>query len=95
MRKTPRDIKRYAASGSAVVADFYGERMIQTGSGSVGKKALGYTNEEFGFGLPLATNFEKIIEGFLDSENLKLVQAYFMGRSNTKGPFMVVAEVNI
>jgi len=95
VRKTLQDIKGNAAPGSAVIADFYGDRMIQAGSGYVGRKALGYTNEEFGFGLPFATNFENTLKGFLDSENLKLGQTYFMGRSNTKGPFMVVAEVHI
>jgi methyltransferase (TIGR00027 family) len=95
VRKTLRDIKENAAPGSAVVADFYGERIIKAGTGSVGKKVLGYTNEEFGFGLPFATNFENILECFLNSENLKLAQTYFMGSSNTKGPFMVVAEVKV
>jgi len=95
VRKTLQDIKRNAVPGSAVVADFYGNRMIQAGSGAVGRKFLGYTNEEFGFGLPFATNFENILKGFLDSENLKMAQAYFMGSSNTKGPFMVVAEISV
>ena len=95
VRKTLQDIKENAAPGSAVVADFYGERMIRSGSGFVGRKALAYTNEEFGFGLPFSTNFENILKAFLDSEGLKLAQTYFMGRASKKGPFMVVAEVDL
>ena len=95
VRKTLQDIRGNAAPGSAVVADFYGERMIQAGSGSAGRKALGYTNEEFAFGLPFATNFENTLKGFVDSEDLKLAQTFFMGRSSTKGPFMAVAEVDV
>ncbi len=95
VRKTLQGIRGNAAPESAVVADFYGERMIKAGSGSVGRKALGYTNEGFGFGLPFVPNFENILKDFLDSEGLKLAQTYFMGTSSTKGPFMVVAEVDI
>ncbi len=95
VRKTLREIKVNAAQGSTIVADFYGDRFIQLGSGKAGKKALKYTNEGFGFGLPFETNFENALKDFVSSENLKLGQTYFMGSSGKKGPFMVVSEAGI
>lgn len=95
VRKTLQDIRTQAAPGSVVVADFYGERMIRAGKSAAGKKALEYTNEGFGFGLPFATDYENALEEFLDSEGLKLIQPYFMGRTSAKGPFMVVAEFGV
>jgi len=93
VRKTIQDIRGHAVPGSVVVADFYGERMIRVGSGSVGRKALEYTNEGLGFGLPFATDFEDSLKDFLDSEGMKQGESYFMGRSSAKGPFMVVVEL--
>lgn len=95
VRKTLQDIRGHSATGSVVVADLYGERMIRVGSGSVGKKALAYTNEGFGFGLPFATHFEESLRDFLDSEEVKQGASYFMGRSSSKGPFMVVVELGV
>jgi methyltransferase (TIGR00027 family) len=95
VRKTLQDIRGHAAPGSVVVADFYGERMIRVGSSSVGRKALEYTNETFGFGLPFATDFEDTMKAFLESEGMQAGQAYFMGKSSRKGPFMVVVELGI
>jgi methyltransferase (TIGR00027 family) len=93
VRKTLQDIRGHTAAGSVVVADFYGERMIRAGSGSVGRKALEYSNEGFGFGLPFATDFKDSLRDFLDSEGVKQGESYFMGRSSSKGPFMVVVEL--
>jgi methyltransferase (TIGR00027 family) len=95
VRRTLRDIRGHAAAGSVVVADFYGERMIRAGSGSVGRKALQYTNEGFGFGLPFATDFENSLRTFLESEGIKEGESYFMGRSSSKGPYMVVVELGV
>ena len=95
VRKTLRDIREHAAPGSVVVADFYGERMIRIGSGSVGSKVLGYTNEGLSFGLPFATDFEDSLRSFLDSEELKQGELYFMGKNSSKGPFMVVVELGV
>ena len=94
VRKMLQDIRGHSASGSVVVADFYGERMLNLGKGSLGK-TLEYTNEGFGFGFPFATDFEETLQDFLDSENLKQGESYFMGRSSAKGPFMVVAEIRV
>jgi methyltransferase (TIGR00027 family) len=95
VRKTLQDIRGHAAPGSVVVADFYGERIIRVGSGSVGRKTLEYTNEGFGFGLPFATHFEDSLRDFIESEDLKQGESYFMGKRSSKGPFMVIVELGV
>jgi methyltransferase (TIGR00027 family) len=95
VRKTLQDIRGHAAPGSVVVADFYGERMIRVGSSSIGKKALEYTNEGLGFGLPLAIDFEDSLRDFIESEDLRLGESHFMGKGSSKGPFMVVVELGV
>ena len=95
VRKMLREIRTNTISGSAIVVDFYGDRLIQIGLGKTGKKTLDYTNEGFEFGLPFQTNFKDSLNSFVTSENLKLGETHFMGYSDKKGPFMVVSEVHI
>jgi methyltransferase (TIGR00027 family) len=95
VRRTLRDIREHAASGSVVVADFYAERFIRMGSGSLAKKTLAYTDETLGFGLPLATDYERNLQRFVSGEGLTVGETIFMGRSGKKGPFMVVAELRV
>jgi hypothetical protein len=54
-----------------------------------------FTDEGLGFGLPFATDFEETLEDFITSEGMKQGESYLMGRSNPKGPFMVVAELRM
>lgn len=42
-----------------------------------------------------ATDFEKVLQGFVDSEDMKQGESYFMRRNSVKGPFMVVAEPRV
>jgi methyltransferase (TIGR00027 family) len=93
VRKTLQDIRGNAAPGSVVVADIYGDRMIRLGTSTAGKKALEYTNEGLGFGLPFATNFEDSLRNFLEGEKLQQGELLFMGKNSPKGPFMVVVEI--
>lgn len=93
VRKTLRGVREHAAPGSVVVADVYGERMLRLARGKAARKTLEYTDEGFDFGLSFATDWEKTLRDFLDSESLTLGESYFMGRANAKGPFMVVAEI--
>jgi methyltransferase (TIGR00027 family) len=93
VRKTLQDIKGHAAPGSVVLADFYAERFIRIGTGKLGSKVMGYTNEGLGFGLPFVTDFEDTLKDFITSDGLKQGESYFMGRVSAKGPFMVVAEL--
>lgn len=95
VRRTLRDVRKHAAPGSLVVADFYAERFIRMGSGSLTKKMLEYTDEALGFGLPFATDFEKVLQRFLESEEMKPGETFFFGSAGKKGPFMVVAEFGV
>ena len=93
--RTLRDVRKHAAPGSLVVADFYAERFIRMGSGSLTKKMLEYTDEALGFGLPFATDFEQVLQRFLESEEMKPGETFFFGSAGKKGPFMVVAEFGV
>lgn len=95
VRKTLRDVREHAAPGSVVVADFYAERSIRMGSGSVVKKTLEYTDETLGFGLPFETDHEQALQRFVNSEGLTVGETTFLGSSGKKGPFMVVAELRV
>ena len=95
VRKTLRDVREHAAPGSVVVADFYAERSIRMGSGSVVKKKLEYTDETLGFGLPFEADHEQTLQHFVNSEGLTVGETTFLGSSGKKGPFMVVAELRV
>lgn len=95
VRKTLRDVREHAPPGSVVVADFYAERFIRMGSGSVAKKTLEYTDETLGFGLSLATDYEQSLQGFVGGEGMSVGETFFLGSSGKKGPFMVVAELGV
>lgn len=92
VRKTLRSVRRRAVPGSVLVADLYAERFVRLGRGRLVGKALDYTGEGFGFGLPLETDWERTLRDFLDSEDLALAESRFLGRAHAKGPFVVVAE---
>lgn len=92
VRKTLRGVRGRAAPGSVVVADFYAERFVRWGRAKVVGRMLDYTGEGFGFGLPLATDWEGTLRRFLDRAGLTLGESRFLGRAHAKGPFAVVAE---
>ncbi|MCP5036005.1 MAG: class I SAM-dependent methyltransferase [Rhodobacteraceae bacterium] len=94
VRKTIREVRDYAPAGSILLADFYADRFIDISKPKAVQKTLDYTNERLGFGLPLATGYEQVLRDFVESENMSLGEAHFMGSSNDNGPFMVVAELN-
>ena len=95
VRRTLRDVREHAAPESVIVADFYAERFIRMGSGFLAKKTLEYTDETFGFGLPLATDYEQNLQRFVSNEGLTVGETFFMGSSSKKGPFTVVAELGV
>ena len=88
------DICRYAGPGSVVVADVYGERMLQRVSPRA-RKVLEYTDEALGFALPFATDAAPVLRDFLESEGMTQGESYFMGEADEKGPFMVVVEFGV
>lgn len=92
VRRTLRGVRRRAAPGSVVVADFYAERFVRWGRGKIVAKTLDCTGEGFGFGLPLATDWEGTLRRFLDGADLAPGESRFLGRAHAGGPFAVVAE---
>jgi methyltransferase (TIGR00027 family) len=83
VRKT---LKEHAASGSVLIVDFYDKRLIAL-------KGVKATNEGFTFGLDFSTHHENILQAFIESENVKLGDFYFMGHKTKKGVLGVVAEI--
>jgi len=95
VRATLQEIRKNAAAGSVIVADFYAKRFVEELGRGAKSKALDYTKEGLSFGLAFATDYEKTVEAFLVSEEMKRKETNFMGHNNAKGPFMVVAEFSV
>ena len=93
MRRALRDMKQHAAPGSVIVADVYGERLTAVGKSGAAKKALELTNEALGFSLPFDQDHEARLRALVESEQLQVGETNFMGTSDKRGPFMVVAEL--
>ena len=94
VRSMLRAIRAHAAPGSVVVADLYGERMLQRISPRA-RKMLEYTNEGLGFALPFAADAEQVLRGFLESEGMTQGETCFMGTVHEEGPFMVVVKFGV
>lgn len=93
VRRTLRDVRDRAAPGSVIVADVYAKRFVDIGKKGAAKKSLDFTDEGFGFGLPFESDHEATLSAFVESEGLTLGEAFFMGTTHDKGPFVVVAEI--
>ena len=93
VRKTMQDVQHQAHKGSVLLADIYADRMINIGKSAGTSKVLEYTNEGLGFGLDFSVSYEEKLAEFIESESLSVGESFFMGRSNEKGPFMVVVEM--
>jgi hypothetical protein len=90
-----QDVRNCAPAGSVLLADIYADRLVNIGKMTAVKKTLDYTDEGFGFSLPLATNYEQVFADFIQSESMSVGETFFMGRTGAKGPFMVVAEIRL
>jgi len=98
VRNTLKEIKEHAAPGSTIVADLYAKSFV-TGEYAPGMKkamkAQKITDEEFGFGIDFSSDYKNALKTFLESENTKVGDSYFMGPKTKKGTYMVVVEINI
>lgn len=95
IRKILGEIRENIISGSAVVTDFYADRLIQIGKTKAGKKTLELTNEGFAFGLPFSTDPKLVFSRFITSQKLGVGETYFMGEADKNGPFAVVSEIKL
>lgn len=93
VHKTIQDVRNHAPAGSVLLADIYADRLVNIGKSSAGQKALDYTDEGLGFSLPLTTNYEETLAEFVENESMSVGEAFFMGHTSDKGPFMVVVEM--
>lgn len=93
VRKTLRDVRAHAPAGSVLLADIYADRMVNIGKNKATAKLLDYTDEGFGFSLPMATGHQEALAQFVESESMSVGETFFMGRTSDKGPFAVVVEI--
>ena len=59
------------------------------------KETLEYTNEGLAYNLSLATDYQKTLSDFIESESMSIGEAIFIGSNSEKGPFMVVVEMQL
>ena len=91
---TLASIKENAAPGSSIVADFYGERLVNTlGKAKAAEKTLEMTGETLEFGLPFASDWEAVLSDYVVKQSITLTSAHFLGENNPAGPYAVVAEL--
>lgn len=88
VRKTLKEIKEHAGSGSILVVDFYGKSLVSL-------KGVKATNERFNFALDFSAEKEDGLNAFIESEHLTLEDFKFMGHKTRKGAFGVVAKVRL
>jgi len=93
VRRALRDMKHHSAPESVIVADFYSTRMIAIGKKKAIKRTLEFTDEGLGFGIGFESDHEARLRSFIESEELTLDSASFMGTISKNGPFMVVTEI--
>lgn len=94
VQQTMSLVRQHAAPGSILLADLYGERMIAVyGKSRAGAKLLALTDEGLDFGLPFASNWDEVLNDFVEAQGMKVGERYFMGSNNPKGPYAVVVEM--
>jgi methyltransferase (TIGR00027 family) len=93
VRRTMQDVRQHAAVGSVLLADIYGEIFIKFANKGMQKKALDLTDEGLDFSLDFSTDFEKTLSTFIESEDLKVGESYFLGHKSDKGPYVAVVEM--
>lgn len=95
VRATLAEIKTHAAPGSAVVLDFYGQRMLDLARKGAMAKTLEATGETMDFGFDFSVNAEDALSAFTTSAGFSLGPHYFLGSSHKKGAYMVVAALEM
>lgn len=95
VRATLAAIKAHAAPGSAVVLDFYGNRMLDMARKGAMAKSLEATAETMDFGFDFAIDAAGVLSAFATSVGFDLGPHYFFGSSHRKGAYMVVAALEM
>jgi methyltransferase (TIGR00027 family) len=95
VRATLAAIKAHAAPGSAVVLDFYGNRMLDMARKGTRAKSLEATGETMDFGFDFAIDAEGVLSAFVTSLGFRLVPHYFLGSSHKAGAYMVIVSLEM
>ncbi len=93
VRGTLRSLRSRSAPGSRIVADFYGQRLIDYASKGINRKTLELTDETLAFGLPFVAAHEEVLRDFVRPEGWSVSDARFLGTNHRKGPYLGVAEL--
>lgn len=94
VQRTMKSVKDNSASGSILLADIYGDRMIEVlGRSKTAGKVLDLTDEALVFGLPFAANWKQTLEGFVAAQSMTVGEAHFLGSNDEKGPYAVVVKI--
>lgn len=94
VRQTMQLISRTAAPGTILLADIYAERTIELlGKSNAVGKVLELTDEGLGFGLPLESDWEQVLNDFVEAQSLNVGESHFLGSNDKKGPYAVVTEM--
>jgi methyltransferase (TIGR00027 family) len=95
VRSTLQALRRHAAPGSVLAADFYGERFVKLANRAGARQALEATDEAIDFWLPFADRHEAVLEEFAASESMTVGERHFLGAEAGEGPFAAVAELRL
>lgn len=88
-------IKSNCASGSVVVADFYGQRILKMASKGAMATSLEATGETMDFGFDLSADPQSKLSTFASSVGCDLTAHYFLGSAHKDGPYMVIAVMEV
>lgn len=92
---TLNSIRQISAPGSVVIADFYGERMLNLANKTAMKHTLSMTDEQIGFGLDLKTGPGDTLAALAVATGYKLGRYHLMGTAHRKGAFMAIAAFEV
>ena len=94
VQQTMKVVKDKSTPESVLLADIYGDRMIELlGRSKVAGKVLELTDEGLVFGLSFAANWEQELEDFIEAQSMSVGETHFLGSNDEKGPYAVVAEI--
>lgn len=88
-------LKQHAAPQSVVILDLYADYFIKFGQRGGTGKSLELTGEGLQFGLDFAQDAEATLLRFFKDNDLHAKAHTFLGSTNQKGPYMVIAAVVI
>ncbi len=93
VRETMSAVKAGSPPGSVLLADIYGERMLEMARKKGAAETLEMTGEGLQFGMSFARDWEAELAVFVESTSFTQGETVFLGSETGDGPFMVVVEM--